>query len=139
MEKHIFFHSEDIDFNINNISSYINWINKLVKTEYKTIENLNFIFCSDKYLLNINKEYLNHDYYTDIITFDYCNENIISGDIFISIDRVKENSKKFNVDFLEELNRVIAHGVLHLMGYKDKKSNEKLEMTKMEDFALSLI
>ena len=86
------------------------------------IGDINYIFCTDEYLLNINKQYLNHDYYTDTITFSYSNDNKISGDIFISLDRVSENSRNFNTSFLEETYRVMIHGFLHLLGFEDKKS-----------------
>jgi len=99
---------------------------------------LNFIFCSDNYLLKINVEHLNHDTYTDIITFDYSKEDRISGDIFISIDRVEENAKSHKTSFENELHRVIIHGVLHLLGYGDKEPGQKAEMRQKEDFCLSL-
>ena len=94
---------------------------------------LNYIFCNDKYLLDINTRYLNHDFYTDVITFDYCLGNNISGDIFISIERVKENSILYNVAFEEELLRVIVHGLLHLLGFMDKSKEEKKLMRDLED------
>jgi rRNA maturation RNase YbeY len=95
------------------------------------------IFCSDEYLLDVNKKYLNHDYYTDIITFDYVEDKIISGDIFISSDRVRENANQFNVSFEMELFRIIIHGILHLLGYKDKTKKDKSLMTEKENFYLS--
>jgi len=100
------------------------------------IDTISVIFCSDDYLLSVNKEYLNHDYYTDIITFDYSVDTEISGDLFISIDRVKENSTEFNVPFLNELHRVLVHGVLHLCGYGDKSPVEETLMRSKEDFYL---
>lgn len=104
-----------------------------IKEEKKELGSINYIFCSDIYLLNMNKEYLQHDYYTDIITFDYSENNIISGDIFISKDRVEDNAMQFKVGFLNELNRVMIHGVLHLLDYKDFTKEEKLEMKAKED------
>jgi probable rRNA maturation factor len=104
--------------------------------------DINFIFCSDEHLLGINKQYLNHDTYTDIVTFDYSSEaqqQPVSGDIFISIDRVKENAEKFSKSFEDELHRVIIHGVLHLLGYKDKTKSAKEEMTKEEDMSLKML
>ncbi|NQU88032.1 MAG: rRNA maturation RNase YbeY [Mariniphaga sp.] len=95
------------------------------------------VFCSDEYLLQLNKEFLDHDYFTDIITFDYCDNNIISGDIFVSIDRIHYNAKKYNVGFNIELHRVLFHGVLHLIGYNDKTSGEKKEMRSKEDYYLN--
>lgn len=114
------------------------WIKETVSREKTILGDVNFIFCSDSYLLEVNKKYLNHNYFTDIITFDYVKDGIISGDIFISIDRVQENSKLFNVSFMEELRRILVHGVLHLIGYSDKSVQEKEEMTKKEDFYLKL-
>ncbi|MBI2279761.1 MAG: rRNA maturation RNase YbeY [Bacteroidetes bacterium] len=139
------FHSEDVDFHLVNEKKTIKWINDSIKNEAKTVGEISYIFCSDKYLHKMNLEYLNHDTYTDIITFDYTEENIVSGDIFISIDRVKENAIKFNTSinsmqaFEKELSRVIIHGVLHLMGYKDKSAQEKKQMRSKEDFYLTLL
>ena len=115
------------------------WINKTITNENKETGEINVIFCSDEYLLKMNKEHLNHDYYTDIITFDYCQGSLVSGDLFISVDRVGENAKDFNVDFKNELNRVIIHGVLHLIGYNDKTDDEQKEMTEKENFYLNLL
>lgn len=114
------------------------WIKEVVLSEGKSLGDINFIFCSDSYLLTVNQKYLNHDYYTDIITFDYVDENIISGDVFISVDRVLENSGIFKVDAPDEFRRILVHGVLHLLGYKDKSTQEKEEMTKKEDEYLTL-
>lgn len=138
MSKTIFFHSEEIDFKLKKKKKVRNWLIELAKTEEKSIEDLNYIFCSDDYLLEVNKEHLNHDYYTDVITFDYCENNVISGDIYISIDRVKENAESFGKSFKNELKRVMAHGLLHLMGYKDKSEKEAKKMVQLEDFALEL-
>lgn len=113
-------------------------INDLIKSEQKNKGEITFIFCSDKYLLEINKEYLQHDYYTDVITFDYSENNIISGDIFISIDRVKENADTYKVSFENELYRVMLHGVLHLVGYNDKTKEEQKIMRQKEDEYLNL-
>ena len=106
--------------------------------ENKNIENLSFIFCSDEYLLKINKNYLTHDFYTDVISFDYTEENLVSGDIFISIDRVKENAIIFSSSIKDELHRIIIHGLLHLLGYSDKTPRLKAIMKDKEDFYLSL-
>ena len=116
-----------------------NWIKETIHSEGKKSGEISFIFCSDNYLLEVNKKYLNHDYFTDIITFDYVENNIISGDIFISCDRVKENAKEFDKTFENELSRIIIHGVLHLLGYKDKVKKDKLLMTQKEDFYLALL
>lgn len=116
-----------------------NWIKETITSEGKTPGDISFIFCSDDYLLEINKQYLNHDYFTDIITFDYVENNLISGDIFISCDRVKENALEYKTGFTDELSRVIIHGVLHLLGYKDKSEKDKLLMTQKEDFYLEVL
>ncbi len=108
-------------------------INRMIFEEKKEEGELSFVFCSDDYLLKMNKDYLQHDYFTDVITFDYTENNIISGDIFISIDRIKENAKSFNVTFEEELQRVMIHGILHLIGYNDKTEEEQSEMTEKEN------
>ena len=135
----ILFSIEDISFNLKERNKIKQWIKKIVETEGKRLGNISYIFCSDEYLLVVNKKYLEHDTYTDIITFDYTeNSEIISGDIFISIDRVKENAKEFKVAFEEELRRVIIHGVLHLLGYPDKKPNEEKIMREKENKALLL-
>jgi len=115
------------------------WIKGCIDGYEKKAGDLNFIFCTDLYLLKINKEYLNHDYFTDIITFNYCDEDIISGDIFISVDRVEENAKEYDVSFSMELNRVIIHGVLHLIGLNDHTEGEKIEMREAENACLNRI
>jgi rRNA maturation RNase YbeY len=115
------------------------WIKNAIISEGKSIGDISFIFCSDNYLLEVNKKYLQHDYFTDIITFDYVEDDRINGDIFISIDRVKENAKQFSKTFENELNRILIHGILHLLGYKDKDKREKEVMTEKEDFHLSLL
>ena len=97
------------------------WIGKMVQSKNKKIGDVNYIFCDDAYLLEINLQYLKHDNYTDIITFDYCEGDVLNGDIFISVERVRENAQQYSVTFQEELVRVMAHGILHLCGYKDKK------------------
>jgi len=114
------------------------WVVKILESESKTPGDITVVFTSDAYLLNMNIEHLNHDYYTDIITFDYSTD-VISGDLFISIDRVEENATLNNVSFLEEIYRVVAHGCLHLCGYKDKEPDDVVIMRKKEDFAISLI
>jgi len=112
-------------------------IKMLINNELKIPGDISIIFCSDKYLLDINIEYLDHNYFTDIITFNYVEGNIISGDLFISIDRVKENAIDFNATWLKEVYRVIFHGVLHLVGYNDKTADEKQTMREKEDLYLS--
>lgn len=136
----IHFFTEEIPFNLIKKNTYKKWIKEIISLESCKLEELNFIFCSDNYLLEINKEYLNHDYFTDIITFDNSTQEAeILGDIFISIDTVKSNSIKFKTEFQNELSRVIIHGVLHLLGYGDKKKEDQKIMKYKEDWALSLL
>ncbi len=113
-------------------------IEKLIEKEGKIPGDISYIFCSDDYLLEINKQYLNHDYYTDVITFDYCENGIISGDIFISVDTIKSNAQEYSVTFEKELQRVMIHGVLHLVGYKDKQDDDQKVMRSKEDEYLQL-
>ena len=112
------------------------WIKSIVEQRKMKIGELSLVFCSDEYILEVNQNYLQHDYYTDIITFDYCSGSQISGDLIISLDTVLSNSKKFNSSYNTELHRVIIHGVLHLLGYKDKTAIEAEEMRRNEDLAL---
>jgi len=114
-------------------------IKQLINEEKKETGDISVIFCSDGYLLEMNKKHLNHDYFTDIITFNYVEDDVISGDLFISADRIRENAGKFNVTFLEELYRVILHGILHLVGYNDKTSEEKKVMKDKENYYLGKI
>lgn len=114
-------------------------IKQLINEEKKETGDISVIFCSDRYLLEMNKKHLNHDYFTDIITFNYVEDDVISGDLFISADRIRENAGKFNVTFLEELYRVILHGILHLVGYNDKTSEEKKVMKDKENYYLGKI
>lgn len=137
-EDLISFFSEDINFNLAQSEFFSVWLQKLIKTYNKITGDISYIFCSDEYLHKLNVEHLNHDTLTDIITFDYTHAGIISADIFISIDRIKENSNSFSVTFEQELTRVMAHGVLHLIGFKDKNQEEKDEMRTEEDKAISL-
>ncbi|MDQ3048749.1 MAG: rRNA maturation RNase YbeY [Bacteroidota bacterium] len=130
------FHSEDIKFTLKNKSVLKEWIRETIQKKKRKAGDISYVFCSDEYLLVVNKQYLDHDTFTDIITFDYSKEDVnlpVSGDIFISIDRVKENALKFSKSFDDELYRVIIHGALHLLGFKDKTKNAKAEMRKEED------
>ena len=128
------FCSEDITFSLKEKLKHKAWLNEVAKQEGKKILELSYVFCSDNYLLQINQEYLNHDTLTDIVTFDNSeNPKKIEGDIFISIDRVKENGEKLGTSETE-LERVMVHGLLHLLGYKDKKKEDKAVMTEKEDF-----
>lgn len=115
------------------------WIQNVTKKENKEVGEINYIFCSDNYILDVNKKYLNHDYFTDIISFDYSEEKVISGDLFISLDTIKDNADYYNVNYDNELNRVIIHGVLHLLKYNDKTDIEQDLMTKMENESLALL
>ena len=113
------------------------WLEDLIVSEQKKPGDINYIFCDDEYLLQINREHLHHDYYTDVITFDYVKGKTISGDIFVSLPRISENAVNLSKDFDSELHRVLAHGVLHLCGYKDKLDTEIAEMRQKEDFYLN--
>ena len=137
MDTNILFHSE-CDFTLSKQDIRSRWIITSIINENKRVGELSFIFCTDEYLFEKNIQFLNHNTYTDIITFDYCEGDIISGDIFVSVERVTENANKFGVDFENELDRVIIHGVLHLAGYNDKSKEEANTMRKKEDFYLSL-
>ncbi|MEO5602924.1 MAG: rRNA maturation RNase YbeY [Cyclobacteriaceae bacterium] len=133
------FFNQDIHFNLAEKRKTSQWIKAVIKKENKSLVNLNYIFCSDQYLLEINQQYLNHAVLTDIITFDNSSEKeVIEGDVFISIDRVKDNALSLKVNFDEEVHRVLIHGVLHLSGYSDKTSAEKAQMRIKEDAYLSL-
>ncbi len=132
------FFDEDSGFDLKQKLKYKKWLKNIAEQERFKIGELNYIFCSDEYLHKINVEYLNHDTYTDIITFDNSeDEQMIEGDIFISIDRVKENAQKEKVTFDHELLRVLSHGLLHLMGYKDKKKSEAEIMRSMENSSIA--
>lgn len=115
------------------------WIKAVVATYDKKVGEIAYIFCSDEKILEVNREYLQHDYYTDIITFDYCEGNIVSGDLFISLDTVKTNSEQFKTEYNEELHRTIIHGVLHLCGINDKGPGEREIMEAAENKALELL
>lgn len=133
------FFSEDISFKIDLPRKKNLWIKEVARREKKTIKEINYIFCSDEYLLQLNQGFLNHKTLTDIITFDNSEgKNGLEGEIYISIERVQENAIKFNTEFEDELHRVMIHGVLHLIGYKDKKPSEKALMRKKEEACLSL-
>jgi probable rRNA maturation factor len=136
MEGKVFFHSE-CDFTLANESEVIHWLMQSASNENKLIGEINYIFCKDDYLLEKNLTYLNHDTLTDIITFDYSENNSLSADIYISVERVKENALIFAVPFEEEIKRVIIHGLLHLVGYKDKTEKEGKEMREKENYYLS--
>lgn len=130
------FFKEETKFYLRNRIQIKKWILSTIKSENFESGLINFIFTSDKYLLNINNEYLSHNYFTDIITFNYCEKNIVNADIFISIDTIKNNSSRFDVTFNEELYRVMIHGILHLIGYDDKNDEEKAVMREKENHYL---
>ena len=132
------FFTEDTSFILKQKGLVRNWVRNTIIAENHRLRLLNFIFCSDRYLLNINKQYLNHDSYTDIITFDNGDiEKEITGDVFISLDRIRENAIEQDVNETDELHRVMVHGTLHLLGYQDKSKPAKVLMTEKEDLYLS--
>lgn len=135
----IHFFSEETSFLLDRQDDYAKWMQKIVASHAYTVDELNYIFTSDEHLLGINQEHLGHDYYTDIITFDNSDEELtISGDVFISVDRVKDNAATLNIPFLDELSRVMAHGLLHLLGFNDKTEDEEKLMREKEDACISL-
>jgi len=115
------------------------WLENLILAENKKPGDINYIFCDDDYLLKVNRDFLQHDYYTDVITFDYVKGKTIAGDIFVSLPRISENAATLSKDFDVELYRVLAHGILHLCGYKDKTDEEITEMRRKEDFYLNIL
>jgi len=126
----------ETDFSLEDEDRLAAWISSVITSEGFTEEEINYIFCDDEYLFKLNVEFLDHDTLTDIISFDYSIGKIIQGDIFISVERVKENAEDFNVEFLNELHRVMVHGVLHYCGYKDKSETDESLMRSKEDFYL---
>lgn len=135
----VFFHTESINFSFNRRRLFKKWIAQLVESYDKSPGSINIIFTSNEYLLSVNQKYLNHNYFTDVITFEYNEENIISGDIFVSVEQVKANHAGYNSSFDIELSRVVIHGVLHLLGFKDSTKQESVEIRKQEDEALDLL
>lgn len=123
----------ETSFELKDENQYEEWLSRVIESEDKTEGEINYIFCDDEYLLKKNIEFLDHDTLTDIISFDYTMGNLLSGDIFISVERVKENAGEFNVSFDDELKRVMAHGVLHYCGYKDKSEDDSVIMRSKED------
>lgn len=126
------------DFELLEAPKVQKWLSEVVKRRGKSVGNINYLFCGDEYLLGVNRQYLQHDTYTDIITFDYVAGGLVSGDIMISVERVGENATGFGVSFEQELHRVIVHGVLHLLGQGDKSEAEAAEMRRQEEEALAL-
>lgn len=137
VDRSILFYSEGIDFTIQSEDEVKQWLQIIVKQEEKELDYVNYIFLTDEALLLKNKEFLNHDYYTDIISFQM-EQHPIAGDIFISIDRVKENANTYGISFMSELLRVISHGMLHFIGFGDKTEEEIKEMRAKEDYYLKL-
>ncbi len=131
------FNVEEIKYNFKDKLVRKGWLKEVIKDAGKKIGEINYIIVSDEYLLQMNQQYLKHDTYTDIITFDYCEDNTVSGDMYISIDRVRENAINFNVTEEHELNRVLVHGLLHLLGQNDKTKSDALEMRRKEELWLS--
>ena len=131
------FHYE-LDFNLQDETKYADWVNRIIISEDRILAHIDFIFCTDAYLLEMNQKYLQHDTFTDIITFDYSEGERIAGDVFISIERVKDNAVNFQIAFEVELLRVMAHGVLHLIGYNDKSDSEIKMMRAKEDQKMKL-
>ncbi len=132
------YHCEDIRFDFKGKVLNNKWLKLVAESEVKRLGDISIIFCSDPYILDINQRYLQHDYFTDIITFDYCEGKVLSGDLFISIDTVRENAREYGTTFEEELNRVMVHGLLHLIGYDDHTPAEQQEMRGKEDYYLSI-
>jgi len=134
------FYNEDVEYNLASKRKIRSWLLSVIEQEQKETGEISCIFCSDDYLLSMNRQYLNSSlYFTDVITFDYTENNLIFGDVFISIDRVRENAKLYNQYYFQEVLRVILHGILHLCGYKDKTEEEIALMRKKEDYYLQQI
>ena len=136
MSKTIFFHNADTSYLLKNKRLISSWISSAIIEEEKLLKEISYVFCTDDYLININQKHLNHDTYTDIITFDYTEDGNITSEIYISVDRVRENAKNLGVETLDETHRVIIHGVLHLCGYNDKSELQAQEMRNKENYYL---
>lgn len=134
----IHYHFEDTDFVFKGKQRNNRWLKLAAESEIRRIGDINIIFCSDNYILDINQRFLSHDYFTDIITFDYCEGDYLSGDLFISVDSVRENAVEYNQEFDTELARVMVHGILHLIGYDDHNQADQRQMRSKEDYYLSL-
>ncbi len=130
--------NEDIKFVFKQKLLNNRWLKTVAGSEMRRIGDVNIIFCSDNYILDVNIKYLGHDYFTDIITFDYCEKDVLSGDLFISIDSVRENAGFYGTSFEDELNRVIVHGILHLIGYDDHTEDEVKQMRAKENYYLEM-
>ena len=130
--------NEDTKFEFKSRALNNKWLKMVAESEIRRIGDINIIFCSDNYILDVNMKYLQHDYFTDIITFDYCEKNRLNGDLFISVDSVRENALFYGTEFSDELNRVIVHGILHLVGYDDHSEEDIAVMRSKEDYYLGL-
>ncbi|NND94805.1 MAG: rRNA maturation RNase YbeY [Flavobacteriales bacterium] len=135
----IFFYNIDLEFTLRDKEHIVNWLNDIATNEGFFVGRLAYHFCKDEYLLDINKKHLKHDYYTDVITFDSSRPPLISGDILISLERVKDNASEFDIEWMTELYRVMAHGLLHLLGYSDSTEAEKAIMRRKEGQALKML
>lgn len=133
------FFNQETNFNLTHKRIINSWIKHIISSHQKTWGEINFIFTTDHQILEVNRQYLQHDYFTDIITFNYNSNNIISGDIYISVDTVRSNAEIYKVTFQEELHRVIIHGILHLLGFNDKTKSEQREMTENENLNLKIL
>ena len=134
----VHFFNEDVSYVLKDKMKLKNWVKIIIEQHQKSLGEVNFVFCSDEYLHEMNVEYLQHDTLTDIITFDYCDGNTVSGDLFISIDRVKDNASDLKIKLTDELHRVMIHGVLHLIGFKDKSQQDAATMRSQEEKSLIL-
>lgn len=129
---------EDIRFELKQKMLNNRWLKMVAGSEMRRLGAINIIFCSDNYIQDVNMKYLQHDYFTDIITFDYCEKDVLSGDLFISIDSVRENAQFYGTEFADELNRVMVHGLLHLIGYDDHSEADIAEMRQKENYYLEM-
>ena len=134
----ISYYFEDTDFVFKEKNLNGRWLRMVAESEVRRLGNVSIIFCSDNYILDVNQRYLGHDYFTDIITFDYCEGDRLSGDLFISVDSVRENSLEYGTEFKDELNRVIVHGILHLIGYDDHTDEDVMTMREKENYYLDI-
>jgi rRNA maturation RNase YbeY len=132
------YYTEDTSFAFKEKRLTSRWLKLVAESEIRRLGDISIIFCSDSYILDVNMKYLQHDYFTDIITFDYCEGNRLSGDLFISVDSVRENASFYGTEFADELNRVIVHGILHLIGYDDHTEEDIAVMRAKENYYLSL-
>ena len=134
----ISYYLEDTDFIFKGKTLNNRWLRLVAESEIRKVGDISIIFCSDNYILDVNQQYLQHDYFTDIITFDYCEGDKLSGDLFISVDTVRENAIEYGTEFNDELNRVMVHGILHLIGYDDHNEEDIIQMRAKENYYLSL-